>query len=108
MNRRIFLAQSFRYAVAAVVSLAAGARMTIAGLLPKLDEADPVAVQFGYKHDATQVDPAKYPRKSEGQRCANCQLYTGRPGEEWGGCSVLPDNSVNAAGWCNVWTAKQP
>jgi hypothetical protein len=85
-----------------------------APVLPKgpseIDEADPQAVALGYKHDATEVDP-KYKRDA-GQICANCQLYSGTPGANWGPCAIFSYRldpktkqpyTVSAQGWCLSW-----
>lgn len=72
----------------------------------KLTEDDPQAMSLGYVHDATSVDPAKYPRFEASQACANCALFTEGDGGEWGGCSIFPGKQVKAAGWCNVYAPK--
>ena len=72
----------------------------------RLREDDPTAVALGYKHDANDVDIAKFPRRAtaEGQKqlCSNCKLFQAGS-EEWGGCSIFPGKEVNANGWCNAW-----
>jgi hypothetical protein len=90
------------------------ARAAGAPALPKgqseIDESDPQAVALGYKHDATEVDP-KYKRDA-GQICANCQLYSGTPGSNWGPCAIFSYRldpktkqpyTVSAQGWCLSW-----
>lgn len=74
--------------------------------LVQLEESDPVAVALGYRHDASQVDAAKFPRYAAGQNCANCIQFRGGAGEQWGGCGLFPGRSVNAAGWCNGYAPK--
>lgn len=82
--------------------------------LPKgpseIDEADPQAASLRYKHDATEVDP-KY-KRDPSQICANCQLYSGLPGSNWGPCAIFsyridPQSkqpyTVSAHGWCLSW-----
>ena len=73
----------------------------------RVSEDDPSAKALGYKHDATAVDTAKYPRRAgpEGakQFCDNCKLYSAGSEEGWGGCSIFPGKEVNAKGWCNAW-----
>ncbi len=75
-----------------------------------LSEEDPVAQSLGYKHDATKVDTAKFPKRAgaEGakQLCSNCQFFKGGEGE-WGTCQILAAGAVNKNGWCNSWGAKQ-
>jgi hypothetical protein len=73
----------------------------------KLEESDPVATALGYKEDTTKVDAAKYPLHKPEQRCDNCALYTGKPGEASGPCAAFGGKLVTAGGWCSVW-AKKP
>jgi High potential iron-sulfur protein len=72
----------------------------------KLTETDPMAVALGYKEDTTKVDAAKYPRHKPEQRCDNCVLYSGKPGEASGPCSGFAGKIVTAAGWCSIWVKK--
>lgn len=72
----------------------------------RVEENDPQAAALGYRHDATKVDAKKFPRYAAGQLCANCQLYLGKAGDEWGGCSAFGNRLVNAKGWCNAWVKK--
>ena len=76
--------------------------------MPKLSMDDPQAKALGYHHDYTNVDPEKFPARKAGelQHCANCQLYTGSPDAEWGGCSIFPGKLVAADGWCKTWVKK--
>lgn len=76
----------------------------------EISETDPQATALGYRHDATQVD-SKYKRNPD-QVCANCQLYSGQPGSEWGPCAIFsyrvnPETrqpyTVNSQGWCLSW-----
>lgn len=81
-----------------------------------LDENDAMAIGLGYRHDASKVDTAKYPKRSgpEGakQLCSNCQFYQvgglkaeGKDGE-WGKCMIFANGLVAAGGWCNSWAPK--
>lgn len=74
--------------------------------MPRLMENDPQAVSLAYVHDSSTVDSAKQPRHQADQVCANCALYTGAAGDQWGGCSIFPGKLVNAAGWCSVYAPK--
>jgi outer membrane biosynthesis protein TonB len=76
------------------------------GEMPRVDLNDPTAQALGYKHDAANVDASKYPDRDPAHRCANCILYQGAPGDEWGGCSLFPGKLVNANGWCSSYTPK--
>ena len=75
----------------------------------RVTEDNPTARAMGYKHDATQVDVAKYPRRAgeagSKQFCYNCQLYKAGSDEGWGACAIFPGKQVNANGWCNAWVS---
>ena len=109
VGRRRFLACG----VACVAAIPLGglvANGVQAADMPKLDEADPQAASLGYRHDASTVDVAAFPKRAgdEGakQLCSNCQLYTGAADSEWGPCSIFPGKLVAANGWCNAWVPK--
>ena len=72
----------------------------------KADENDAAAKGIGYKHDASQVDPAKYPSFGKGKVCSGCQLYAAKAGEAWGACPIVGGKLVNANGWCTAWVKK--
>ena len=75
----------------------------------RVSEDDASAKALGYKHDATTVDTAKYPRRAgtdgANQFCDNCKLYSAGSENGWGACSIFPGKEVNAKGWCNAWIA---
>ena len=48
------------------------------------------------------ADAADHPAYEEGERCDNCMFY--QAGTE--GCQLFPQNSVEAGGWCQSWTAQ--
>ena len=72
------------------------AGMVVASDLPELTVDDPTAVALGYVLESA----------TDGQNCANCQLYTGEDGAELGPCAIFPGKSVRAAGWCKSWVVK--
>lgn len=74
--------------------------------LPKLAEANPQAQALGYKNDTKTVDAGRYPNHAPDQACANCALYSGQAGQEWGPCGIFPGNQVNANGWCSAYNRK--
>ncbi|MEE4296076.1 MAG: high-potential iron-sulfur protein [Wenzhouxiangella sp.] len=76
------------------------------GQMPPVDPNDAMAQSLGYKHDASEVDAARYPNRDPSHNCANCILYQGAAGEEWGGCPLFPGKVVNAKGWCSSYTPK--
>jgi hypothetical protein len=73
----------------------------------KVSEDDELAQQLGYKEDASEVDPAEWPDYVEGHVCANCQLYEGEEGEDWGPCQIFGGQLVAAEGWCQAWIEKE-
>jgi hypothetical protein len=73
---------------------------------PRLDEAEPVAMALGYKHDASKIDAAKQPRYKAGQVCRNCIQWKGTDADAWGPCGIFPRKLVNANGWCTTYAAK--
>jgi len=77
--------------------------------LPLVDEKDPVALQFGYVHDATSADTAKFPNAAEAgstQFCHNCALYQGQGQDGAAPCPIFQGKVVKAGGWCNAWAAR--
>lgn len=90
-------------AVIPIVPLALTGRAALAQPA-RLDEKDPQAVSLGYRHDATKVDRAKFPKYAPGQICDNCQLHSGKG--EWVNCSIFPNKQVAAKGWCSAWIKK--
>jgi hypothetical protein len=73
----------------------------------RVEEDDELAQQVGYKHDAADVDPNEWPDYEEGETCANCQLFHGEPGAEWGPCDIFAGALVSANGWCVTWLEKE-
>ena len=103
IRRRDFL----KIGTLAVASVAMGMRAgTSAAQGAQLDENDPTAQSLGYKHDASKVDKAKYPKYAAGQNCASCQLFQGKPGDAWGPCPIFGGKNVNAKGWCSAYVKK--
>jgi len=100
-SRRRFIRIGVLGAVAAPFSHLLLQEQARAQDLAKLDENDPQAKALNYVHDAAESN-----RPSPDQNCANCQLYTGDPGAEWGPCQIFPGKSVKAAGWCSAWVKK--
>ena len=76
---------------------------SIAGVLPCL-----VFGRSQAQAQTPQVDPnsgqakaLEYVHKSAiaDKDCANCQLYSGAAGDEWGPCAIFPGQTVASAGW---------
>lgn len=76
-------------------ALLANARQAIAAD-NKLDPEGAQAKALAYVHDTPNPE----------QTCANCNLYSGEPGSEWGPCTIFPGSSVSANGWCKAWVVK--
>ncbi len=94
-----------RWVNLAVISGAATAapRAFAQGGPAHVDEADEQAVALGYKHDATKVDAARFPKHDAKQHCANCSFFQGNPTDAWAGCAMFGRKHIAAAGWCNAW-----
>lgn len=74
----------------------------------ELSETDPVAQALGYKHVASAVEVAKFPKKSsdgESAKCITCAQYTAVNGS-WGKCNIFPQGLVASEGWCSSWSKK--
>ena len=99
-NRRVFMLQM---AASGSALLAATAQAQTAAMV---NEKDPTAVALGYTADATKVDAKKYPKYAAGQKCGNCQLYTGKAGDPAGGCGIFPGKAVAASGWCSAYVKR--
>jgi hypothetical protein len=107
-SRRRFI----RTAVAgAVVLPIAGSLLrsefAMSGETGHLDEADPTAKSLGYTEDTTRVDARKYPQHTPAQDCGGCRYYQGKPGSQWGPCTIFPGKgAVHAKGWCAAYVAR--
>jgi hypothetical protein len=73
----------------------------------RVAEDEELAQQLGYRHDASEVDPDEWPEYQEGHVCANCQLYQGAAGDEWGPCEIFGGELVAAGGWCLSWLERE-
>lgn len=100
INRRMFVIQS----VLGTAALATG-HLAQAADAKKVLESDPQAISLGYKDDATKADKAKFPKYVAGEKCATCQLYSGKSGTS-GPCAVFGGKDVKAAGWCSAYTKR--
>lgn len=91
----------------AAAPLSAGLAARRARAQERVEEDEELAQELGYVHDASEVDPAEWDTYEEGQTCANCQLYHGEDGEEWGPCDIFGGNLVHADGWCSAWVPRE-
>jgi hypothetical protein len=110
MNRRIS-----RRAVVSAASAVLGLCLTRgasaaepAAAANKVNEKDSMAVALGYVADAKRVDTKTSPTYQPGSNCSGCSWYHGKAGDPAGGpCSFFPGRSVDANGWCRMWSKKQ-
>ena len=97
LPRRIFL----------ITLAASGAALaTRAQAQAAVDEKDAQAAALGYVADAKRVDVKKYPKYADGQHCASCALYQGKPGDKAGACPLFAGKQVASTGWCSAWAKK--
>ena len=73
----------------------------------KVTEADPYAKSMGFRLDTANVDKVKFPRHDVSQSCAECQLFSGKPGEPLGPCSFYGGRQVPVKGWCRNFKVKK-
>lgn len=76
-----------------------------------LDENSPQAKALNYKADSSKIVDKTLMTERQGvqfksQKCSNCGLYTGKPGEKQGPCAVFPGKMVSSNGWCTSWNKK--
>jgi hypothetical protein len=104
-NRRTFLRQSL-FAGGVVLSSSIPIEL-LAQNNDTVSEDEPLATNMGYRHDATTVDLAAFPKRAgdagQSQFCNNCSLYQGRESDEWAACTIFQDRKVAGKGWCNAW-----
>ena len=77
-----------------------------AGNADQVNPNDAMAKTLKYVEDASTVDTASAPTFKEGSKCANCQLFQGAEGDEWGACTIFQGKKVKGAGWCASWAPK--
>jgi len=98
-TRRIFLLS---------IAATSGAAFAVTAGPPagKLDEKDAQATALGYVSDTSKADQKKFPKHAVDQKCGNCALFQGKPGEAYAGCPIFAGRQVAAAGWCSSWVKK--
>jgi hypothetical protein len=101
-DRRRFLAYAAAAAIPLVLKpLPAGAATP--AQLPKLTLDNAQAKALGYTDNAATT---KHAMHKPGSTCSNCALYQGAAGQAYGPCTLFPQNSVAAKGWCSGWAKK--
>ena len=91
----------------AALPLCGGCLVHRARAQERVAEDNELAQRLGYKHDASEVDPNESPGYQEGHICANCRLYHGAEGDEWGPCDIFGGMLVNTNGWCMSWIERE-
>jgi hypothetical protein len=84
--------------------------------VPAVDPEDPQAKALYYVPDAADLDQQGLNLPADtGQRCSNCQLFSGTPGAEWGPCAIFSYRTdprtkqnlvVSSEGWCKAWAPR--
>ncbi len=100
-SRRVFMLQ----VIAGSSAVAAGA--VSAQDKPKILETDAYPKSMGFKVDTNNVDKVKFPKHTAEQNCSKCQLFSGKPGEEYGPCSFYGGRLVPVGGWCRNFKIKK-
>lgn len=103
-KRRIFLLQVIAGSSALAASALSQAQDNNAGKPVKETEAYPKSM--GFKANTADVDKAKFPRHDVSQKCSECQLYSGKPGDALGPCSFFK-RPVPPDGWCRNFKPKK-
>jgi len=96
-SRRTFLKKGLFGLAALPFGMGALTSQAFASSLPPLQEDAPQAQALNYVKVAS--DASDHPKFEEGQYCDNCMFW--RPANN--GCSLFPQNSVEAKGWCQSW-----
>ena len=73
---------------------------------PHVAANDPTAVALGYHEDAKTVDAKAFPTFKPDQKCSTCLQLTGKAGDAWRPCNLVPGKLVAENGWCKVWVKK--
>jgi hypothetical protein len=94
------------HVIAGGSALAFGRLALAEGAKPALTEDDAYAKSMGFRLDTTTVDKAKYPKHTPEQKCSECQLYSGAPGDPTGPCSFFGGRLVPVDGWCRNFKPK--
>jgi hypothetical protein len=116
-QRRIFMLHAIAGTSAITVHSQAAAQAAAAASEPAgtvagpvvnvpVKETDPYPKSMGFKLNTASVDKVKFPRHEATQKCTDCQLYSGKPGEQLGPCSFFK-KLVPPDGWCRNFKPKK-
>lgn len=73
----------------------------------RVDPSSELAQDVRYVEDADAIDPAEFPDYTQGEYCADCALYRGGEGDEWGPCDIFGGDLVAAKGWCTAFIVRE-
>jgi hypothetical protein len=102
-KRRVFLLQLIAGS-SALAPVLGQAQDNNSGNPVKETEAYPKSM--GFKLNTANVDKAKFPRHDVSQKCSECQLFSGKPGDALGPCSFFK-RPVPPDGWCRNFKPKK-
>jgi High potential iron-sulfur protein len=110
-NRRVFMLHAITSAAALGVTATAAAQAADPnpGQTPSdvpVKETDAYPKSMGYRIDTATVDKAKFPRHEVSQKCSECQLWSGKAGDQLGTCSFFK-RPVPPGGWCRNFKPKK-
>lgn len=74
-----------------------------AGALPKLPLDNAQAKALNYVESTKGLAHKTF---KAGSDCSNCMFFKGAAGQAYGPCTLFPQNSVAAKGWCSAWAKK--
>ncbi|ASK20166.1 high-potential iron-sulfur protein [Halomonas sp. N3-2A] len=99
-SRRKFIRNSVMGLAALPLGAGILSKTAFAQELPRLDPSNSTAQALNYVEVASNA--SDHPAYEEGELCSNCMFFNA----ETAGCQLFPQNSVEAGGWCQSWTAK--
>ena len=105
-SRRRFFGYAAMMAMAPIAAQQAFAQAKPAAAgkaLPKLPLDNPQAKALSYVETTKGLTHKAF---KPGSDCANCMLYKGAAGQAYGPCTLFPQYSVAAKGWCSAWAKK--
>ena len=106
-NRRVFMLHAITGATAlAVQSTAQAAEPAQTASDVPVKETDAYPKSMGYRLDTANVDKVKFPRHEVSQKCSECQLWSGKAGDQLGTCSLFK-RPVPPGGWCRNFKPKK-
>ena len=108
-NRRVFMLHAITGATAPAVQSTVQAQAAepaqTASDVP-VKETDAYPKSMGYRLDTANVDKVKFPRHEVAQKCSECQLWSGKDGDQLGTCSFFK-RPVPPGGWCRNFKPKK-